>query len=287
MARSAKQKTGMVYLFPWIAGFLAFQLLPMLASLVYSLTDFRLFHGVTEIGLMNYTQLLTDPDVWRAIGRTLLFTAITVPLKLIVAMCVALLLNRPLRGLTVYRTLYYLPSILGGSVAAAVLWTALFRDGGVIHAFCDAIGLPGYSWLTSPNGALWTIILFRVWEFGSPMLLFLAALQQIPQDTIDAARIDGANGIPLFFRIRLPMMGSVVLYHGMLQTCAALQEFNAPYIITNGGPRGATTFLSLLLYRYAFSSYEMGLASALAWILFLLSATLSVAFLLVRRWKTD
>ena len=278
-----KRNRHILYILPWLLGFLLFQAVPMLVSLVCGFTDFHLFRGVTKVGLMNYVSLLTDDTVLRSIGRTMLFACISVPLKLTAAMLAALLLARQMRGIRVFRTLYYLPSILGGSVAAAVLWKALFRDQGMVNALLTTLHLPAVSWLGDQSAALWVLILLRVWEFGAPMLLFLAALRQIPQDLIDAANIDGAGAVTRFFRIKLPMISPVVFYNLMLSFCSALQEFNAPFVITEGGPRGATTLLPLLLYRSAFTANEMGYASAMAWVLFLISAACSAAFLLVRK----
>ena len=273
----------MLYILPWLIGFAVFQAAPMLYSLVCGFTDFHLFRGVRHTGLMNYRTILHDSTLLPAVGRTLLFAAVSVPLKLTAAMCAALLLTGQRRGIRFFRTAYYLPSILGGSVAAAVLWKALFRDRGVINALLRALHLPAVHWLAEPQTALWVLVLLRVWEFGSPMLLFLAALRQIPQELTDAARIDGAGAIRCFFSVRLPMISPVVYYNAMLGFCAALQEFSAPYVITEGGPRGATTLLSLLLYRSAFTANEMGYACALAWLLFLLTAGISGLFLILRR----
>lgn len=278
-----KRNRHIIYVLPWLLGFLVFQAAPMLFSLLCGLTDFHLFRGVSEIGLMNYTRMLREPDVLRAVGLTLEFAVISVPLKLAAALAAALLLAKQMRGIRLFRTLYYLPSILGGSVAAAVLWKALFRDHGVVNALLAAMHLPEIHWLSEPHAALWIVILLRVWEFGAPMLMFLAALQQIPQDLLDAATLDGAGAWKIFFRIKLPMISQVLFYNLMLSFCAALQEFNAPFVITEGGPRGATTLLSLLLYRSAFTANEMGYACALAWVLFLLSAAISGLFLLARK----
>ncbi len=285
-----KQKTGflsrnrhVLYILPWLIGFLIFQALPMLCSLICGFTDFHMFRGITQTGTMNYVRIFTDPEALRAIGKTLQFAVISVPLKITAAMLAALLLTKPLRGIGIYRTLYYLPSILGGSVAAAVLWKAMFRDHGLVNGILSAIGLPQPHWLAEPQGAFWVIVLLRVWEFGAPMLMFTAALQQIPQELTDAAALDGAGSIRTFFRIRLPLISPVVYYNVMLGFCAALQEFNAPFVITEGGPRGTTTLLSLLLYRSAFTANELGYACALAWVLFLLSAAISGCFLLLRR----
>ncbi len=278
-----RRRSAYLYILPWLIGFAVFRLLPMLWSFVCGFTDMNLFRGVRQTGLMNYTEIFADSTVLRAVGRTMLFACVSVPLKLTAAMLAALLLARQMRGIRVFRTLYYLPSILGGSVAAAVLWKAMFRDQGMVNAMLTALHLPAVSWLGEPHAAMWVLILLRVWEFGSPMLLFLAALRQIPQDLLDAADIDGAGAVRRFFRIKLPMISPVVFYNLMLSFCAALQEFSAPFVITDGGPRGATTLLSLLLYRSAFTANEMGYASALAWVLFLISAACSAAFLLLRK----
>lgn len=278
-----KRNRHALYILPWLLGFLIFRAVPMLYSLLCGFTDFHLFRGVRHTGLMNYIQIFQDKEVLRAIGLTLKFACVSVPLRLCAAMIAAVLLERAVRGIRLYRTLYYLPSILGGSVAAAVLWKAMFRDGGAVNAILTALHLPAVTWLADPHGAMWVMILLRVWEFGAPMLMFLAALQQIPRDLSDAAMLDGAGAVRCFFRIRLPMISPVVFYNLMLGFCTALQEFNAPFVITEGGPRGATTLFSLLLYRSAFTANQMGYACALAWVLFLLSAAVSAAFLLLRR----
>ncbi len=272
-----------LYIMPWLLGFLVFQAFPMLYSFCCGFTDFHLFRGVHTVGTMNYARIFTDGEVLRAVWLTLKFALISVPLKLLTALAAALLLTKQLRGIRIYRTLYYLPSILGGSVAASVLWKAMFRDHGTVNALLAAVHLPEISWLAEPDAALWVIILLRVWEFGSPMLMFLAALREIPQDLTDAAYLDGANAWQCLVRVRLPMISPVLYYNAMLAFCAALQEFSAPFVITDGGPRGGTTLLSLLLYRSAFTANEMGYASALAWVLFLISAVCSGLFLLLRK----
>lgn len=283
MKRVSRSRRAVCYLLPWLIGFAVFRAAPMLWSLWCGFTDFHLFRGVTQTGLMNYISLLTDKTVLASVGRTLLFACISVPLKLTAAMAAALLLSRQMRGINLFRTLYYLPSILGGSVAAAVLWKAMFRDNGCVNALLTAAGLPAVSWFGGQGTAMWVMILLRVWEFGAPMLLFLAALRAIPQDMLDAADIDGAGGIRKFFLLKLPMISPVVFYNLMLSFCAALQEFNAPFVITEGGPRGATALISLLLYRSAFTANEMGYASAMAWLLFVLSAMCAGLFLIFRR----
>lgn len=283
MKYTSKKMLNRLYLLPWLLGFLLFQAAPMLYSLVCGFTDLHLFRGVTHTGLMNYVRIFTEQESLDAIGLTLKFALLSVPLKIAAALLTAVLLTKPIRGLRLFRTLYYLPSILGGSVAAAVLWKAMFRDHGLINGILSVLHFPAVSWLSGPETALWVIILLRVWEFGMPMLLFLAALQDIPQELTDAATLDGAGRITRFFRITLPMISPVLFYNVILAFCMALQEFHAPFVITGGGPRGGTTLLSLLLYRSAFTANEMGFACALAWVLFLISALFSTVFLLLRR----
>ncbi|MBP0971930.1 MAG: sugar ABC transporter permease, partial [Oscillospiraceae bacterium] len=278
MTGHKKRRLHILYILPWLAGFLLFQAAPMLYSLVCGFTDFHLFRGITETGLMNFERILTGNESLRAIWLTLKFAFLCVPLKLGAALLTAVLLSKPVRGIRTFRTLYYLPSILGSSVAAAVLWKAMFRDRGLINGILSALHLPAVSWLSEQNPALWVIILLRVWEFGAPMLLFLTALQEIPQELYDAATLDGADGLRRFFRITLPMISPVIFYNTVLAFCAALQEFSAPFVITEGGPRGGTTLISLLLYRSAFTANEMGYACALAWVLFLMSAAISTFF---------
>ncbi|MBQ6041984.1 MAG: sugar ABC transporter permease [Oscillospiraceae bacterium] len=278
-----KRNRHILYLLPWILGFLLFRAGPMLYSFFCSFTDFHLFRGISAYGLMNYRRIAFDPEARRACGLTLKYALICVPLKTAAALFAAVLLSGRLRGIRVFRTLYYIPAILGTSVAAAVLWKAMFRDRGAVNQLLVFLHLPAVSWLSDSHAALWVIILLRVWEFGAPMLLFLAALQQIPQDISDAAALDGAGKAGQFFRITLPLISPVLYYNIMLAFCNAFQEFSAPFVITAGGPRGATGFLSVLLYRSAFTANDMGYACALAWTLFILSAGFSAGFFFFRK----
>lgn len=187
-----------------------------------------------------------------------------------------------------FRTVYYIPSILGGSVAIAVLWRAVFRDDGLINTLIKMLtfgAFDGPSWLSDPDYALWVICLLRVWQFGSAMVLFLAALKGVPADLYEAATIDGAGKWRQFFSITVPMITPIIFYNLVTQICQAFQEFNGPYIITNGGPRNATTLIALLVYQYAFKQNEMGMASALAWIMFIIVCVLTIiAFTSQKKW---
>lgn len=185
----------------------------------------------------------------------------------------------------IFRTAYYIPSVLGGSIAVAVLWKALFQKQGVINNLLMVLGIEGPSWLGDPGYALFLICLLRVWQFGSSMIIFLAALKGVPRDLYEAASIDGANKWKQFFKITIPMISPVIFYNLITQLCAAFQEFNGPYVITNGGPNGATTLISLLIYNNAFLKFDMGMASAQAWVLFTVVGGLSlVAFMSQKKW---
>ena len=218
-----------------------------------------------------------DISIWRAF--------ITVPLKLVFALFIAYILNFKIKFVNLFRTVYYIPSILGGSVAIAVLWRALFKDTGVVNTILGFFGIAGPDWLADKTWALFVICLLRVWQFGSAMVLFLAALKGVPADLYEAATIDGASKTKQFFSITVPMITPVIFYNLVTQIAQAFQEFNGPYIITQGGPRNATTLVSLLVYNYAFKSNEMGMACALAWVMFIAVALLTViAFTSQKHW---
>ena len=281
----ARRNIGFTFIAIWLVGFLVFRLYPFISSLVYSFSDFHLFNGISKWGTMNYEQIFTDKKILKSLGVTFQYAFTTVPLKLAFALFIAYILNYKIKGVNFFRTAYYIPSILGGSVAIAVLWKALFRDQGLINSIIRFFGGEGANWLSDPKYALFIISLLRVWQFGSAMVLFLAALKGVPADLYEAATIDGASKTRQFFSITVPMITPIIFYNLVTQLCQAFQEFNGPYIITQGGPRNATTLFSLLIYNRAFKSNEMGIASAMAWVLFIIVAILSViAFLSQKYW---
>lgn len=276
---------GLLYILPWFIGFLVFKLYPFASSLVYSFTDFNLFKGVSETGVMNYVDIFTTRNIVNALLGTARYAFITVPLKLTAALFIAYILNFRIKGLYLFRTAYYVPSILGGSVAVAVLWQALFRDEGLVNSLLAVLGIQGPTWLSDPNYAIWIICLLRIWQFGSAMVLFLAALKGVPEDLYEAATIDGASKWTQFRTITIPLITPVIFYNLVTQLCQAFQEFNGPFIITRGGPRGSTTLIAMLIYNQAFKLNEMGMASALAWVLFLAVGILTIiAFTSQKRW---
>ena len=277
---------GFVLILPWLIGFCIFKLYPFVSSLVYSFTDYDLFKGVQNVvGFQNYIDAFTKAKNVKALKVTFTYAFMTVPLKLIFALFIAYILNFKIKGVGLFRTAYYVPSILGGSVAIAVLWKALFKNDGVVNTILTMLGFESINFLADKNWALFIICLLRVWQFGSAMVLFLAALKGVPEDLYEAASIDGATKGRQFLSITIPLISPVIFYNLVTQLVQAFQEFNGPYIITNGGPRNSTTLISILVYNYAFKSNEMGMACALAWVMFIAVALLTViAFTSQKHW---
>ncbi len=280
-----KNNVGFLFILPWLVGFLVFKLYPFASSLYYSFTDYQLFDGISKYTLENYVKIFTTPKIMSALKVTFQYAVMTVPLKLVAALFIAYILNFKIKGVKFFRTAYYIPSILGGSVAIAVLWKAIFKDDGLLNTLLAVFGVDGPSWLSDPTWALFVICLLRVWQFGSAMVIFLAALKGVPVELYEAATIDGAGKWKQFFSITVPMITPIVFYNLVTQICQAFQEFNGPYIITQGGPRNSTTLISLLIYNSAFKNYEMGMASAMAWVLFVILLLFTViAFLSQKYW---
>ena len=265
-----RENRGFFFILPWLFGFILFKGYPFLSSFFYSFTDFHLFEGIHRIGLQNYQEIFRNKKILAAFATTFRYAFMTVPLKLCFALFVAYILNFQLKGVKLFRTAYYIPSILGGSVAISVLWKAIFKDNGIINLFLSFFGVQGPNWLANKGTALFIICLLRVWQFGSSIVIFLAALKSVSPDLYEAASLAGAGKWRQFFSITVPLITPVIFYNLVTQLVQAFQEFNGPYIITQGGPRGATTLVSLLIYNNAFKKYEMGMASAEAWVLFLI-----------------
>lgn len=270
LKKAMKNNIGFFFILPWLFGFLVFKLYPFASSLYYSFTNYHLFNGISSYGFDNYVNIFTTPKITKSLIVTFKYAFLTVPLKLVAALFIAYILNFKIKGVNFFRTAYYIPSILGGSVAIAVLWKAVFKDTGLLNTALGFFGIQGPSWLSDPNYALFVICLLRVWQFGSAMVIFLAALKGVSQDLYEAASIDGAGKWRQFFSITVPLISPVIFYNLVTQLCQAFQEFNGPYIITQGGPRNSTTLISLLIYNSAFKTYDMGMASAMAWVMFVI-----------------
>ncbi len=279
---------GYLFLLPWLVGFFGLTIGPMVTSLYLSFTDFDLLTTPEWIGASNYIRMFTnDPKFWASMRVTMFFVIFSVPLKLAFALAVAMLLNRGIRGLPLYRALFYLPSLLGASVAIAILWRQIFAGDGLVNKFLAMFGIIGPSWISNPNYSLWTLIILSIWQFGSPMIIFLAGLRQIPQDMYEAASLDGASKWRQFVKITLPLLTPVVFFNAIIQTIEAFKSFTPAFIISGGtgNPINSTLFYTLYLYQEAFGFFRMGYASALAWVLLALVGLFTAfSFLTSKYW---
>ncbi|HEY8425148.1 MAG TPA: sugar ABC transporter permease [Limnochordales bacterium] len=276
---------GWIFISPWVVGFLLFTAGPILLSIYYSFTAYNVFQPPTWIGLANYKTLLQDPLFWTALYNTLYYAGLNVPLTLAVSLAVAMLLNNRLPGINVFRTIYFLPSVLSG-VAVALLWLWIFNpDYGLINVILGLLGIEGPLWLQSPEWAKPAIVIMSVWSMGGVMIINLAGLQNIPAQLCEAARIDGANAWQLFRHVIIPMLSPTLFFNMITLTIGSLQVFTQAYVMTQGGPVNSTLFYVYYLYKTAFVNLRMGYASALAWVLF----AIIMAFTLIqvrqsRRW---
>jgi oligogalacturonide transport system permease protein len=262
--------SGYLYILPWLIGLILFQLYPIFRSLFYSFTNFDLI-SYKFVGFANYKYMFTqDSDFYASLKVTFLYVLIAVPLKLIFALFIAVLVNVKLKGVNMFRTIYYLPSILGGSVAVSVLWKFIFMEEGVINSFLGKFGIPAISWLGNPSTALYTLSLLTVWQFGSSMVVFLAGLKQVPNELYEAGRLDGASRPRMFLSITMPLLTPVIFFNLIMQMINAFQDFTGAFVITGGGPMKSTYLYALKLYDEAFKFYKIGYASALSWVLFLI-----------------
>lgn len=277
---------GLFYLTPYIIGLLVFTTLPFVASLYLSFTNYNLLDSPTFTGLANYIKLFTSDRTFRkSLWVTLIYVFTTVPLKLAFALFIAVILNYKLKFINFFRTAYYVPSILGGSIAIAVLWRYIFADTGLVNMGLAVFGVEPINWFGDPTNALFTITMLRIWQFGSAMVIFLAALQSVDNSLYEAASIDGAGKWKTFVHITLPLITPVIFFNLIMQMVQAFQEFNGPYIITQGGPLKSTYLLPLYIYDEAFKRFDMGYASAIAWVLFVIIMVLTVvAFWSSRHW---
>jgi multiple sugar transport system permease protein len=257
-------------------GFLSFTAIPIAASAVLAFTDYNvLSQTLNWVGLDNFkTMLFNDQRFWRAVRATFLYAIAAVPLKLVFALGLAMLFNNSRRFVSGYRAAYYAPSIVGASVAVAVIWREMFGKQGPINAFLGALGLPTTAWLGDPSTALWTVILLAVWEFGSPMLIFLAGLRQIPTEFYEAAALDGAGALQRFIRITIPLLTPLIFFNLVLQMIFGFTVFTSAFIISGGqgAPLDSVLLYSLYLYQKGFRDFQMGYAASMAWALLLVIA---------------
>ena len=277
-----------VYILPWLIGMAVFTLYPFIISFYYALCDYNPLKEPIFIGFDNFIKLFTnDSEFPKSLKATLLYTVYTVPFKLIMSLTIAMMLNKARKGIGILRTIYYIPSLFGGSIAVAVLWRIMFSDSGMVNSWLSYLGIAPISFLGDPARALPTLSLLEVWQFGSSMVMFLAALKQVPSTLYEAARIDGAGSVKRFFNITLPGISPVTFFCIIMQTINAIQNFTAAFVITNGtgGPLKSTYMLGIKLYNDGFRLWKMGYASATSWVIFGIIALFTAAlFATSKRW---
>jgi multiple sugar transport system permease protein len=287
-ALSRQNRTAYLFLLPWLVGFFCLTLGPMLGSLYLSFTKFNLLNSPRWLGLDNYVQIFKEDDSFvHSMGLTFQYALLSVPLRLIFALLVAMALNKGIRALGVYRTVYYIPSLLGGSVAIAIVWRKIFDGDGLFNQFLSWFGIEGPAWVAHPDYILSTIITLSVWQFGSAMVIFLAGLKQVPADLYEASQVDGAGKIRQFFQITLPLLSPVIFFNLVMSIINSFQVFTPGYVIGDGrgGPVNSTLFYTLYLYLKGFAFFDMGYASALAWIMLVVIGVLTaVVFLTSKYW---
>ncbi|NEB77701.1 sugar ABC transporter permease [Streptomyces sp. SID14478] len=291
-AKRRRRRTGdraaYVFLTPWMIGAVVLTVGPMLFSLYMSFTDYNLLDAPRWIGLDNYKRLLfDDPEVRDSVGVTLLYVVVATPLKLIAALGVALLLHTRRKGRNFYRAAFYMPSLIGASVGAAIVWRLLFSTGSVVDQFLGAFGVHTGGWVSDPDWSLMSLVALSVWQFGAPMVIFLAALQQIPTDLYEAAALDGAGPVRRFVSVTVPMLSPVIFFNLVLEMVHAFQMFNSAFVLSNGtgGPAGSTHVYSMYLYELGFNDFRMGYAAALTWVLLLVVGVVTaVLFKTSGRW---
>lgn len=279
--------TGLLLISPFIAGSILFIIYPFVCSFITGLTQYDNIHSPEFIGFENYRKMLTNRSFLKAVGVTFRYTAIFVPLKIIVSLFAAMLLSVNIKGIGVYRTVFYIPSILGSNLAVAIMWQYLFTRDGLVNQFLGILGLSPVSWYGDKHYTIFIIVLLRLWEFGSTMIIFLTAVRNIPKEYYEAARVDGCGSIRAFFSITLPLIKNTIFINVILQTISALQEFNAPYMITGGSPMKSTYTIGMLIYDEMFSYNNAGYANAVSWILFVLTAAIIYIMFRIGKNRSD
>jgi multiple sugar transport system permease protein len=279
--------TAYLFLAPWVVGLLVITIGPMIASLFLGFTDYNLLQSPEWVGLDNFVRMLSDERLHNALGVTFTYVLVSVPLQLALALLLAVVLDRGVRGLAFYRSIFYLPSLLGTSVAIAILWQRIFGSDGLVNQALGLFGIEGRGWISEPETALSTLIVLNVWTFGAPMVIFLAGLRQIPTMYYEAAAVDGAGPLRRFRSITLPLLTPIIFFNLVLQIIHAFQVFTQAFVVSNGtgGPSDSTMVFTLYVYQRAFGNFDMGYASAMAWVLLvIIAAFTAVNFLASKYW---
>lgn len=280
--RRQEARAGYVFLTPWLIGLFGITAVPMVYSLYLSFTNWDLISNTGQyVGWRNYVRMFTaDPTFWHSVRITVTYAVVATPAKLLIALGVALALVRNRRGVGLMRALFYLPSLLGGSVALALVWQSLFSRSGVVNDALALIGIEGKPWVNQPSTVMWTIILLGAWQFGAPMVIFIAGLKQVPVELYEAAEVDGAGRWRKFLSVTVPCLSPVIFFNLVLETIHSFGIFTSAYVIGGGqgGPVNATKVYTLMLYLAGWGESRMGYASALAWVFLLAVGLLTLVF---------
>jgi multiple sugar transport system permease protein len=268
-----------LFLTPWLLGLFLITVGPMLASLYLAFTDYNLIQAPQWIGLDNFTRMLSDQRLHNSLRVTFTYVLVSVPLQLAVALLLAVVLDRGVRGMAFYRSIFYLPSLLGSSVAIAILWKQIFGTEGLLNQVLAPLGIAGKGWISDPSTALGTLVVLNVWTFGAPMVIFLAGLRQIPSMYYEAAAVDGAGALRRFASVTLPLLTPIIFFNLVLQIIHAFQSFTQAFVVSGGtgGPSDSTMFYTLYLYDRGFGNFDMGYASAMAWFLLVIIGVFTAA----------
>lgn len=280
--------TGLLLILPFTLGVVIFTIYPFISSFIIGMTNYNGISSPEFVGAENYISMFKSRDFLRSAAVTLKYTAILVPLKLIFSLLTAMLLNMEIRGIGVYRTIFYIPSILGSNMAVVIMWQFLFTSGGLANQLLAIAGIEAVGWYGDQNHAMAMIILLRLWEFGSTMIIFLNALRDVPTEYYEAAKVDGCGKVRSFFFITIPLLKKVIFLNLILQIIAAMQEFNAPYMITGGGPMKGTYTLGMMIYDEMFKYRNIGYANALSWVMFMvIGAVVLIMFAVTGKRQED
>ena len=279
-----QQNIGLILILPWLFGFLAFRAFPLLMALYLSFAQYNIISPPIFVGLENFRNLIRDIIFHESAIASIRYIIMTVPTRMLFALFIAYILSSKVKGIGFFRSLYYVPSLMGGSVAIAILWAYMFMQNGLVNNMLTFIGLPAMPWLSTPFLALFVISILSVWQFGSTMVIFLAALKGVPPTLLEAAVVDGASRTRAFWSVIIPYITPVIFFNLMMNLIGAFQEFNSAFIITAGGPFRGTYLMSLMIYHTGFTHLRMGYSSALSWVMFCTIAIITVILFKTSRW---
>ena len=270
--QSRENRNGYLFVMPWILGFFLFTLLPMVFSAILSLCEWDIVTGLSTIefvGLENFTGMFKDPKFWQSLKVTFKFCLITIPCYQIVSLFVAVVRAMDIKGMQIFRVVYFLPSIIP-TIAATMIWTRIFAQDGILNKSLSVIGIKGPAWLTDRNTALYALMIMGLWGVGNTIIIYLSGLQGVSEELKEAARVDGAKGWQIFFKITVPMISPTIFFNVVMAVIGSFQYFTQAYVMTEGGPMQSTLFYNLYLYQKAYKEYQMGYASAMAWVMFII-----------------